>query len=350
MRCSEPISEELPDEIAINGYYVCVKCIKHFLGPEYVDPLEMEVKLPVAEGEMIPLKDSTITQLIKLEILDKDLNITPNAVVPAVLHQPLSKQCEMLGVRLIHRRPTGKKVGVEEQMSTYLVNRYGGFADESECYWLKRLFGALIEGFDASKIKKYLTDRELKEQCAKINKINDTRIVYWYEQDMYSDVEFHGELYETTKLTLRARYNASKSKEPLWVESKKQKEDRLSSWRRQIDNYVYNVTEIISLWHSLTPNIWSKLTWTAISDWVNMRFGWPDLMHVDRQGQLRLIEIKRHGDKLHKHQIYVLQKLLSVLGEDRLAVIEVGGGYYDNWYRSHSKKMDEWFKKKILDS
>ena len=342
--------DELPDEIAINGYYVCVKCVKHFLGPEYVDPLEMEIKLPVAEGEMIPLKDSTITQLIKFGILDKDLNITPNAVIPLILRKPLEKQCELLGIRFIYRRPTGKNAGVEDQMSTYLVNRYGGFADKSECYWLKRLFEALIEGFDASKKKKYLTDRELKEQCAKIDKINDARIVYWYEQCMYEDIEFHGEISEITKPTLRARYKASKSKEPLWVESKKDKEDRLSLWRRRINNYIYNVTETLSLWHSLTPNIWSKLAWTAISDWENMRFGWPDVTHVDRRGQLRLIEIKSHGDKLHKHQIYVLQKLVNALGKDRICVVEVGTGHCDVFYKPHVKETDEWFKKEIIDS
>ena len=52
---------------------------------------------------MIRLKDSTITQLIKLEILDKGLNITPNAVILLILRKPLQEQCELLGIGLIYR-------------------------------------------------------------------------------------------------------------------------------------------------------------------------------------------------------------------------------------------------------
>lgn len=305
--------------------------------------------------EMAQLSDTKVKKLIKLGILDEDLNITPNAIMPAVLRQSLSKQCEMLGIRLIQRRPTGKKSGVEEMMATYLVNRYGGFADASgpghgsESYWVKNMLGALVEGFDASKKRVELTDEELKEKCNKINKIDDTRIVYWYEQYMYEDIEFYGEITDINKATLRARYKSSKSKEPLWVETKKDTEERLDSWKRRINNYIYNVLEMLDLWHSLPPDIWSNLAWTVISDWKNMYSGWPDVAHVDKYGQLRLFEIKKHGDRLHTHQIYVLQKLLNVLGEDRIGVIEVGGGHCDIMYKPHFKETDERLSK-IIDA
>lgn len=343
LRCSKPFLEK-------PQYYVCVECAKYFLGPEYVNLWEMEIKLPVAEGQMIPLKDKTITKLIKLGILDVDLNITPNAIMPNVLRLPLREQCEMLGIRLIYRRPTSKKADVEKQMCTYLVNRYGGFADASvsgECYWIKGMFSALVEGFDFKKKRIQLTDKELKKKCAKISSIYDALIVYWYEQHLYDNIEFCGEITDISKSTLDARYKASKSKEPLWEESIEAKKERLGWWKGHRKSYIHNVMKMIALWHSLTPDTWSKLAWTVLSDWNNMYSGWPDINHVDKHGQLRLFEIKKHGDKLHTHQIYVLQKLLTVLGEDRIAVIEVGGGHWDMFYKPHFQETDKWLSKKI---
>ncbi len=344
-RCNKPVVTKRTGswggDLEIDAWIECPKCIEK--GKPISSPIPEE-----ASG----VSSTTLKKLIRFGLLDEDLNITPNAIMPAVLRKTLQVQCMMLGVRLIYRRPTKKDAKVEEQISRYLVNHYGGFADRWEGSPIKNMFGAFIEGFDAGKRKTQLPDEELKERCSQISTIDDIDIVYWWERFNYQDgppsfnIDFQGELSDVSKPSLRARYRASKSKPPLWVESDEDKEERLRYWKNGTKFYVTEVMEQLALWHSLTPETWSRLAWTALSDWKNMRSGWPDITHVDRHGQLRLLEIKT-SDKLHASQIYVLQKLLNLLGEDRIAIIAVGTGYGTDVYRDHLKETDKWFRKKL---
>jgi hypothetical protein len=302
----------------------------------------------------------TIDKLIKLEILNDDLEITPQAYVGVISRKPVNEQAEMLGIPLIVRPFKKNDKSPEKQFIRYFSSRVPGYIDggedwSSEGYIIKSLLSYIIPEFECRSRKHNYSNEEIKIQIECILSYSEINIIekceVLFSSRDYIDVDFN----VLTKLQdrvdkkyLRERFRCAKRSisqySPIFEESIEEK--IITSKCKEYETaYISNCLKYIELWRSLSKDEWLSLAEITLSNWSKMYAGWPDLTFYSESLGLTLVEIKEK-DKIHTSQIYTILKLKEVLGSKRLAIGWLNSGrinFSGHYYTNHMKEVISWF-------
>ena len=80
------------------------------------------------------LTKETVNSLIRLGILDNELNITPDAYQGVVARKPVIEQAHLLGLPLIHRPYRTNGGSPEKQFVSFFSKRIKSTIDGGESY------------------------------------------------------------------------------------------------------------------------------------------------------------------------------------------------------------------------
>lgn len=294
---------------------------------------------------MAEVSDEVLGQLVAMGIIDEQMKIAPNAILPAVLRNPVNIQAQLLDMRLMCRRPL-KDSSVERQMLSYLINRHGGHGDTSEGFWIKRFIAHFVEPFNDRKRTFNCSNNEAVTLASRLATITEEDVVRTYENDIYEDLSFPAAFHGSGVARLRERFRTKIVRDTPWIESPESRRSRVEDWEtnEREKQYINQVREWLRLWNSLPNETWQELARVCLSEWTRMCTGWPDITFVNASGVLTLIEVKS-TDKLHASQVYVLQKLKAVLGRERLALAWVNRNDLTRdqfYYERHIKDCNTW--------
>lgn len=306
------------------------------------------------------LSSETIDQLIKLEILNDNLEITPQAYVGVISRKPVNEQAEMLGVPLIVRPFKKNDMSPEKQFIRYFSSRVPGYIDggddwSSEGYIIKSLLSYIVPEFEHRSRKHNYSNEEIKIQVECILSYSEINIIEKCEVLLssrdYVDLDFNAytKLQDRVdKKYLRERFRCAKGSisqySPIFEESTEERV-MISKSKEYESTYIDYCLNYIELWRSLSKEEWLSLAEITLSNWSKMFAGWPDLTFYSESLGLTLVEIKEK-DKIHTSQIYTILKLKEALGPKRLAVGWLNSGrinFSGQYYTNHMKEVISWF-------
>lgn len=313
---------------------------------------------------MVEISDETYAELVRAGILTEEGSISPNAHIPRIQRQKIQKQCESPGIRLMYRRPSkiqwpkGKPINwkMETDVGEYLVRQVGGFYDAGEGYWILNLLKWMIEGFEPRRKKLSFPIEEFDSRLKIGRAVTEVDIAAGLEevftQSVTNAVDSYSEpLLDVTPAALRRRWRSAVTER--WKsESDSDYQQRFNRFRERRDSgersFLKRVDQHLVLFRSIPEQTWARLASVVTRNWSSMSSGWPDITLVNRDGGLRLIEVKK-SDKLHGNQIYVLKKLVHVLGTQRVFVLKWAGILHNphvDDYSRHLEMTTDWLRGK----
>lgn len=306
---------------------------------------------------MPTIKEETAELLIKLDVLDKQLRVTPEAFVGAIARKPVDKQAELLGLPVIIRPFRKNQDSPEKQFIKYFKNRVkmhvdGGESYSSEGYIIKSFLSFIIPEFDYRKKQHQYSDAEIIKQICHIPSLNDIDIVKSCESFLDHDIKFiyKDEAIEEegiTKKYLSSRFRSADAKVISFHIDEISDQERINKAKskEQENNYIRFLLEQLELWHSLSKQEWYALAEIVLCNWEKMYAGWPDLTFYSKDRGLILVEIKG-SDKIHASQVFTILKLKEVLTEKRIAIGWLNSGkinFSGKVYTSHMNEVINWF-------
>lgn len=302
------------------------------------------------------ISQDQITLLIKLNILDSNLKVTPEAYTASVSRKPVDEQAKLLGIPVIIRPETNKALSPEKQFIDYFRKRTkdhidGGESYSTEGYLIKQLLTNIIPGFDYRSRSHNYNKKAIEKQIDVINHLDNHEVLRRCESfTIHSEIKF---IFDDDKpnTDIDERYLRHRFREAKAIITSLHIDERTDSERIEIakgkdreEIYTKYNLRMLELWDSLSKEEWHKLANIVLENWDKMYAGWPDLTIFSRKNGLTLIEIKGK-DKIHPAQVFTLLKLKEVLGPNRIAIGWINSGKIKSSgqvYKAHMEEVTQW--------
>lgn len=310
------------------------------------------------------ISEEQIRILIELNILDSNLEVTPDAYTASIARKPVDEQAKLLGIPVIIRPATNDKLTPEKQFIEYFSKRTNDYIDggdsySTEGYLIKQLLTHIISGFDyRSRSHNYnkkviakqidiistLNDYEVLKRCENFTTLSGMKFIFEDDQNFNFDISesYLRQRFRKSKVIIVSHHIDEKTDlERITEEKSKHREDIYTK---------YNL-KILELWNSLSKEEWHKLAKITLENWGKMYAGWPDLTFFSRKNGLTLIEIKGK-DKIHPTQVFTLLKLKEVLGPNRIAIGWINSGKIKSSgqvYKAHMEETIQWLNTNWID-